>query len=68
MATNKKQKSVEKVDVNESIYTAEELVKNHAVLGTYREIVEVSLRLAGKKAATLSEAKTIIENFKNKEV
>lgn len=67
MATNKKQKPVEKVD-NESIYTAEELVKNHAVLGTYREIVEVSLRLAGKKAATLSEAKTIIENFKNKEV
>ena len=54
--------------VNESIYTAEELASNHKLFKTSYEIVAVALRKAGKKAATFSEAKKIIENFKNREV
>ena len=54
--------------VNESVYTAAELVENHKVFKTSREIVEVALRLAGKKSASYTEAKAIIEKFKNKEV
>lgn len=52
----------------ESVYTASELAENHKVFGTHREIVAVALRLAGKETATFSEAKSIIEKFKNKEV
>lgn len=52
----------------ESVYSAEELAKNYRAFGTYREIVVVALRQAGKASATFSEAKTIIEKFKNKEV
>lgn len=50
--------------VPESVYSAEELANNHKALGTYREIVVVALKLAGKKTATLREAKEIIKNFK----
>ena len=52
----------------ESVYSREELVNNHKAFNTYREIVDVALRLAGKEEATFAEAKTIIEKFKNKEV
>lgn len=52
----------------ESVYTASELADNYKVFGTYREIVVVALRKAGKETATFSEAKSIIEKFKNKEV
>lgn len=52
----------------ESIYTREELANSHKVFGTYREIVDVALRMAGKDTATLTEAKAIVEKFKNKEV
>lgn len=51
-----------------SVYTAAELAENHKVFNTSREIVEVALRIAGKKTATFAEAKVIIEKFKNKEV
>lgn len=54
--------------VKESVYTAEELADNHKVFGTFREIVTVALARAGKESATVSEAKNIIDNFKNKEV
>lgn len=54
--------------VNESIYTAEELAKNHKLFKTSYEIVAVALHKAGKKEATFTEAKNIIESFKNKEV
>lgn len=54
--------------VNESIYTAEELAQNHKFFKTSYEIVAVALRMAGKKAATITEAKDIIEKFKNREV
>lgn len=54
--------------VRESVYTASELADNYKVFGTYREIVVVALRMAGKETATFSEAKNIIERFKNKEV
>ena len=52
----------------ESVYTASELAAHYKLFGTYREIVIVALRQAGKETATLSEAKSIIEKFKNKEV
>jgi len=52
----------------ESVYTAEELASNHKIFHTSHEIVVIALRLAGKKTATLTEAKSIIEKFKNKEV
>lgn len=52
----------------ESVYTVSELADNYKVFGTYREIVAVALRKAGVESATFSEAKRIIQNFKNKEV
>ena len=64
MATNAKAPKA----VNESVYTAEELIQNHKVFNASREIVEVALRLAGKKSATFTEAKAVIDKFKNKEV
>lgn len=71
MANDKpKAEPVEKAPVRkaESVYPAEELVKNHQVFKTSRAIVEIALRLAGKKTATLTEATEIINKFKNKEV
>lgn len=67
MATTSKAKEAP-AHVNESVYTATELVENYKVFNTSREIVEVALRIAGKKTATFTEAKAIIEKFKNKEV
>lgn len=67
MATSSKAKEAPAC-VNESVYTAEELTANYKVFNTSREIVEVALRIAGKKSATFTEAKEIIEKFKNKEV
>lgn len=54
--------------VNESVYSAEELAKNHKAFGTSYEIVVIALRQAGKEAATFTEAQKIIEKFKTKEV
>lgn len=74
MATSSKAKAVPaptpvvNAHVNESVYSAEELAANHKLFNTSREIVEVALRMAGKKATSLTEAKAIIEKFKNKEV
>ena len=75
MATNNKRtvtepkKEPEKaVKAQESIYSAEELAKAHNTFGTSYAIVATALRLAGKKEATITEAKKIIETFKNKEV
>lgn len=51
----------------ESVYTAEELVANHKAFQTTKEIVAVALRLAGKKTATFTEAKQLIDDFKGKE-
>lgn len=52
----------------ESVYSAEDLIANHKAFKTSKAIVKIALRKAGKKTATFSEAKTIIEKFKNKEV
>lgn len=52
----------------ESVYAATELIDNHKAFNTSKEIVTVALRLAGKTTASFSEAKTIIDKFKNKEV
>ena len=69
MATVEKSKAAPAVArPKESVYSAAELAENHNVFNTSREVVEVALRLAGKKTATVTEAKTIIEKFKNKEV
>lgn len=57
-----------KVVPAESTYSREELANNHKVFDTYREIVDVALRLTGKDEFTFAEAKIIIEKFKNKEV
>lgn len=67
MATNDK-KATANARVNESVYTAAELADHHTAFETSHEIVEVALRLAGKTHATFTEAKTIIERFKTKEV
>lgn len=68
-----KPKATEQVEVNaapktESVYTAAELADNYKAFGTFREIVVVALRQAGKKTATFTEAKSIIDKFKTKEV
>ena len=52
----------------ESVYSAAELANNAKLFGTSREIVVVALRKAGKKYATFTEAKAIVDKFKNKEV
>ena len=52
----------------ESVYPAEELAKACKVFDASYEIVMVALKIAGKKEATVTEAKAIIEEFKNKEV
>ena len=64
MATNNKATPA----AQESVYTAAELADNHKEFRTSYEIVVVALRLAGKQTATFTEAKHIIEKFKNKEV
>lgn len=76
MATSEKKVVAEAVkespavrsQVNESVYTAEELASNHKYFKTSYEVVAVALRMAGKKTATASEAEKIIEKFKNREV
>lgn len=71
MATNKPnatEAAPEAAVKDESVYTAAQLADNHKAFGTYREIVVVALRLAGKNEATFAEAKRIIDKFKNKEV
>ena len=68
MAVTNKAKVPVEPRVNESVYTAAELIENHKVFNTSREIVEVALLIAGKKTATFTEAKNIIDKFKNKEV
>lgn len=52
--------------VVEDVYTAEQLAESHDFFHTSYEIVTVALRLAGKRKATISEARAIIEKFKNK--
>lgn len=52
----------------ESVYSIEELAQGHKVLDASFEIVETALKLAGKKEATLKEAKKIVNEFKNREV
>lgn len=52
----------------ESVYTAAELAAAHKTFETSYEIVAVALKLAGKEKATITEAKKIIDEFKNREV
>lgn len=57
-----------KTEKIESVYSAAELAKAHKTFNTSHEIVATALKLAGKKTATITEAKNIIEDFKKKEV
>ena len=52
----------------ESVYSASELADNHKAFGVNRDIVVIALRDAGKNFASITEAKAIIDKFKNKEV
>ena len=52
----------------ESVYQAEELAKAYKIFDASYELVMVALKIAGKKEATVTEAKAIIEEFMNKEV
>lgn len=65
---NNTAKATATVKAVESVYTAAELAANHKLFGVNRDIVVVALRKAGKSAATFSEAKAIVDKFKNKEV
>lgn len=63
-----KEKTTTEPKTPESVYTAEQLAGAHKTFDTSYEIVKTALKLAGKDKATITEAKNIIENFKNKEV
>lgn len=64
----KKEEATVKKYPQEQEYTAEQLTEACHIFGVRREIVVVALRLAGKKTATVTEARIIIDDFKNKEV
>lgn len=64
----KKEEATAQKYPQEQVYTAEQLAEACHIFDVRREIVVVSLRLAGKKTATVTEARTIIDDFKNKEV
>lgn len=66
--TNKNPDTKQGKEPAESVYSAAYLAENYKVFNTSREIVVVALRLARKTEATFTEAKSIIESFKNKEV
>lgn len=73
MAKTKAEESVKEPAVEapakvESIYTAEELAKNHSAFKVSREIVVVALKQAKKDTATYAEAKAIIDKFKNRRI
>lgn len=72
MAKTKAAEVVQEVMVaaapKESVYEASELIANHKAFNTSKEIVAVALRLAGKDTASFSEAKAIVDKFKNREV
>lgn len=68
MATKSASTAKAEEEKNESVYTIDELANGHKVLDASFEIVETALKLAGKKEATLKEAKKIVDEFKNREV
>lgn len=68
MASNTKNAEEAKAASAESVYSAAELAANHKMFGVNRDIVVVALRKANKGFATVSEAKSIIDKFKKKEV
>lgn len=73
MAKTKTEESVKEPVVEvpakaESVYTAKELIENHSAFKVSREIVVVALKMAKVEAATYTEAKEIIEKFKNRRI
>ncbi len=57
-----------KIKEPESVYTIDELARNHKVLNASYAIVKTALKLAKKETVTLKEAQKIVNTFKNKEV
>jgi len=51
-----------------SIYSLGQLVREHKALGASREIVAVALKKTGKPSFTISEARGLVNKFKNQEV
>ena len=68
METKKQKEAVETASAPESVYTARELADSCHVFGTMKDIVLMALRRAGKPVTTFSDARQIIDEFKNKEV
>lgn len=71
MATIKKKPEtveVKAAQAVESKYFIRELVDQHKMFNTSKELVYVALTLSGKDDFTVNEAQTIIEAYKNKEV
>lgn len=67
MASNTKPAEA-KTTPAESAYPIAELIANYKLFGANREIVVMALRKSGKTEATFTEAKVIVDKFKNKEV
>lgn len=75
MASNNEKTATVKVDtkkkatVTESVYTVEEFAKAYKKLdASTPDIVNAAFACAGKKEATLTEAKKLVMAFKTKEV
>lgn len=72
IATEKPKKSKVKPEDKqkpvETAYTVEELASAAKTFDSDYALVKTALKLAGKDRATVTEAKDIIEKFKNKEV
>ena len=52
-----------------STYSVEELAENaRSIFGKPPEVVTTALKMAGKKTATLDDAKEIVKKFLEKEV
>ena len=64
----KAEAKTEKVKSYETKYSVSELVEAAATFGAKPLIVKTALMDAGKESYTVSEAKNIINSFKNKEV
>lgn len=55
-------------EVQESVYSFQDLIAGHKAFDVPKEIAIVALRLKGIKQATFADAKKIINEFKQKEV
>lgn len=64
----KQLKPVENPARQESVYGAEQIIRNHESFGVSREIAAAALKLSGKTVFTFSEAAKMIETLKNRRI